>query len=303
MPYQSSNVQSIGRGYSDSWIAPFVFKNVNGFADYHIPEVFSFLTPFHWESEFTFNHDESYSRLSRLLPYAAFYASMLYVVMVFGGQYIMQSFKPLNLKWPLAVWNLFLSIFSVVGAVRVIPHLFYGLYSNEISYFFCRNSYNAFLTGPSGLWMLLFVWSKFFELIDTAFLVLRKKSVPFLHWYHHATVLMYCWDSVAEQMPSGILFGAMNFFVHSIMYSYYFLSGVCDKPPKWGKFVTIIQIVQMVLGFFFVVLNFYFKNITQNCHGSMRNITLAFLMYSSYLFLFVQFFINRYKKKVDKKNL
>lgn len=31
------------------------------------------------------------------------------------------------------------------------------------------------------------------ELGDTLFLVFRGKTVPFLHWYHHVTVLYFCW--------------------------------------------------------------------------------------------------------------
>jgi hypothetical protein len=37
------------------------------------------------------------------------------------------------------------------------------------------------------------VVGRFAELIDTAFLVLRKRTVNLLHWYHHASVLYYCW--------------------------------------------------------------------------------------------------------------
>jgi elongation of very long chain fatty acids protein 6 len=34
--------------------------------------------------------------------------------------------------------------------------------------------------------------SKVPETIDTLFIVLRRQKLIFLHWYHHATVLVYC---------------------------------------------------------------------------------------------------------------
>lgn len=39
----------------------------------------------------------------------------------------MCSFKPFDLRGPLAYWNLFLSVFSWIGAFRTVPYLFYWL--------------------------------------------------------------------------------------------------------------------------------------------------------------------------------
>ncbi|VDL66713.1 unnamed protein product [Nippostrongylus brasiliensis] len=52
-------------------------------------------------------------------------------------------------------------------------------------------------TGPASFWACMFAFSKIAELGDTVFLVLRKRPVIFLHWYHHAVVLVYCWHSGA----------------------------------------------------------------------------------------------------------
>ncbi len=40
------------------------------------------------------------------------------------------------------------------------------------------------------LW--LFIISKVPETIDTLFIVLRRQQLIFLHWFHHASVLVYC---------------------------------------------------------------------------------------------------------------
>ncbi|KHJ89725.1 GNS1/SUR4 family protein [Oesophagostomum dentatum] len=50
-------------------------------------------------------------------------------------------------------------------------------------------------TGPASFWACMFAFSKIAELGDTLFLALRKRPVIFLHWYHHAVVLIYVWHS------------------------------------------------------------------------------------------------------------
>ncbi len=74
---------------------------------------------------------------------------------------------------------------------------------------------------PTGFWTEMFLWSKAVELIDTAFLVLRKRPIIFLHWYHHVTVMMYTWHACKEHAASGRWFISMNYTVHALMYTYY----------------------------------------------------------------------------------
>ena len=58
------------------------------------------------------------------------------------------------------------------------------------------------------------------ELVDTLWLTLRKAPVIFLHWYHHVTVLLYCWHSYSSQIGTGLWFAAMNYSVHSVSESH-----------------------------------------------------------------------------------
>lgn len=70
-------------------------------------------------------------------------------------------------------------------------------------------------TGPASFWACMFAFSKIAELGDTLFLVLRKRPVIFLHWYHHAVVLIYCWHSGSSSISCFFVFTwfCLAFFV------------------------------------------------------------------------------------------
>jgi len=99
---------------------------------------------------------------------------------------------------------------------------------------------------------IFFCLSKFPELLDTAFLVIRGKNVLFLHWYHHISVLLYCWYSTQKRYPATA-FACINAFVHSVMYYYYFRTAQGIRPD-FAKMVTQIQLVQMAMGMGFTAL-------------------------------------------------
>jgi elongation of very long chain fatty acids protein 6 len=120
------------------------------------------------------------------------------------GPWLMAARAPMPCKNQLAVWNLLLAVFSAAGFLRTAPHLLYyiGVHGGWASV--CAPAETAFGQGAAGLWVMLFIFSKVPELVDTVFLVLAKKPVIFLHWYHHFTVLLYCaWrlDGVAIRAP------------------------------------------------------------------------------------------------------
>ena len=133
---------------------------------------------------------------------------------------------PLRRLW--AYWNLLLSVFSIMGAYRTVPYLASHILEHGFTYTTCHDSQKWFLRhdepNPCGFWVTLFIYSKIPELVDTVFLVFQKKPVIFLHWFHHVTVLLYCWHAFSNWTASGLWFVAMNFSVHSIMYFYYFLA-------------------------------------------------------------------------------
>jgi len=237
-------------------------------------------------------------------------ACVLYLVFVYVGPKLMESRKPWDLRNALKVWNLGLAIFSFIGTIRVLPHLGYMLWSMGWEVSMCTPPVFTCGHGACGLWAMFFIYSKYFELIDTLFIVLRKKPLSFLHWYHHVTVLLYTWDAYVQEQPPGLYFIAMNYTVHAIMYFYYFLASVLSKPPKWAVFVTILQISQMFIGMYVTGWGLYYSfnyvgidymevktasvPLTVGCAVMRYNLYAACLMYSTYIYLFAEFFIKRY---------
>ena len=51
----------------------------------------------------------------------------------------------------------------------------------------------------------LFMLSKVPETIDTLFIVLRRQPLIFLHWYHHASVLVYCFYRYARPVFDAVV--------------------------------------------------------------------------------------------------
>jgi len=240
-------------------------------------------------------------------PMIPIVAVLAYAIFCVVGRKVMANKNPWQWRKQLAVWNFSLSLFSWIGAFRTVPPLLSMLATMTVRDSICTNPKLHWGMGSTGLWAQLFCLSKFPELIDTFFIVIHKKPLIFLHWYHHITVLLYCWHSYVNDSATGLFFIAMNYSVHAIMYGYYFLMAIKMKP-KWlnAKFITVAQISQMVVGVTVTLLGFYYY-ITQgeSCSILKENVVAGFIMYGSYLFLFAQFYVARYikvKSSVSSKN-
>lgn len=218
----------------------------------------------------------------------------------------LESREPFSLKLCLGCWNLSLSIFSIIGLSRTAPALLTLIQEKGFTFSVCYGGEQpSWFDGPCGLWMWLFVYSKSFELNDTVFLVLHKRPVIFLHWFHHVTVLLYCWYSFATNSSSGLWFAVMNFFVHSIMYFYYFLMLFRPIRPavsSVGPFITTIQILQMVGGLAVSLTSAREILSDRPCQVTSANWKLGTSMYLSYFFLFSVLFYAKYlgPKKTSK---
>ncbi|CAG7825357.1 unnamed protein product [Allacma fusca] len=234
--------------------------------------------------------------------YISIYAAVIYVNLIFIGGHWMKNRQPFQLRRLLTAWNIGLALFSAIGFFRTAPEVFHILkQSNGFHQSVCsRDGHNA----ATAFWALLMTWSKLVELGDTAFIILKKQPLIFLHWYHHITVLVYVWASFETYEPSLRYFMSMNFFVHAIMYMYYAFKALRIKVPRnIAMMITCLQLSQMVIG---VYVNLYLlyakgKGETFCPDAASQGIHMALMMYASYFGLFANFFYRSYFGKTKKE--
>lgn len=228
-------------------------------------------------------------------------ALAIYLTFCFGTQSFLEGKKAFDLRTPLALWNALLSSFSFLGMCRTVPYLLSNILLSDYQDTVCVNPRETWGGGPVGFWVMLFIFSKLPELIDTVFIVLRKRPLIFLHWYHHVTVLLFCWNAYATLAGTGLYFVAMNYSVHALMYGYYCLTALNMCPKSFPTIlITMSQIAQMFVGTGVCCSAWWYWYNGVPCNNDFSNLIAGGLMYGSYLYLFTAFAFKRYAPKKPK---
>merc|ERR1712039_86142 len=154
-------------------------------------------------------------------------------------------------------------------------------------------------SGVHGLFIALFIYSKVAELMDTVLLLLAGKPVIALQWWHHSTVLLYCWHSYSVRIATGAWFACMNYSVHSVMYGYFAIMGTQYRKlvSPYAIYITLMQLVQMLVGMFVTIRAVVYQAAGDECHVNRTNSVLGLSMYASYFVLFFKLFIDNYYLK------
>lgn len=253
--------------------------------------------------EFQFNHN-LLSSLPPVLGVIAFYYTV-----IFGGNFLYKKLKlaPLKLKRLSQIHNLVLTSISFTLLALMVEQLFPIIYHHGLYFAICNKQ--AWTQPLITLYYLNYL-TKFFEFLDTVLLVLKQKKLTFLHTYHHGATALLCYTQLVGETPISWVPISLNLAVHVVMYWYYFLSSVGIRV-WWKEWVTRFQIIQFVLDLGFVyfasyqkVANDYFADVLPhctNCQGSMYAAVWGCCILSSYLVLFIAFYIDVYRKQDSRK--
>ncbi|XP_005520884.1 PREDICTED: elongation of very long chain fatty acids protein 6-like [Pseudopodoces humilis] len=183
----------------------------------------------------------------------SFIFAVIYFILIFGIQHFMKERRPFNLRAPLILWSFSLTLFSLIAACRVWKQVAFLLLTKGFKQSVCSQSF--YIHPVSKLWMYLFALSKLVEMGDTLFIVLRKKKLMFVHWYHHLLTMIMSWYGY-KIMAIGMGWNAaLNLSIHSVMYLYYTVTAMGFRVPRSiTMLITTSQMVQMTG---FVIMNIF----------------------------------------------
>ncbi|KAI8074784.1 GNS1/SUR4 family-domain-containing protein [Gongronella butleri] len=234
-----------------------------------------------------------------------------YFVVIFGGRFLMQSVPAQRLQIPFQLHNLLLTLVSGALLVLMVEQIFPIIYNHGILYAICNTKA---WTQPLELLYYLNYLVKYWELIDTVFLVLKKKKLEFLHYYHHSLTMVLCYTQLCGQTSVSWVPITLNLTVHVLMYYYYFRTASGAKI-WWKRYLTTMQIVQFIIDLFVIYFctytyfaYTYYKFLPNmgSCAGTEKSALFGCALLSSYLLLFINFYRLTYNKKkaaaASKKN-
>jgi len=257
-----------------------------------------------WDSDYLIPHMHEYQWV--VYAIAAVYVALVIMVKQDKEKYAFSKrlqptdkkrWTPPWLKHSFGLWNLGLALFSCFGMLRTVPHLAHFIATKSFRETVCDPPTLTWGHGATGMAVQLFIFSKLPELGDTLFLTLKGADINLLQWYHHCTVLTFCWHSYVTESGSGLWFVAMNYTVHWWMYFYFFLMNYrIPTPGFYPPFVTAIQIIQMLVGTAVVAFSIYYRLYDSGtpCANDDTNLIFGGVIYSSYLLLFIEFAIKKY---------
>ncbi|KIW99371.1 uncharacterized protein Z518_11359 [Rhinocladiella mackenziei CBS 650.93] len=230
-------------------------------------------------------------------------ALVSYYVIIFGGREVMKHRQAFVFNGPFMVHNFYLTAISGILLALFLEQLIPTVVRHGVFHAIC--SYNGGWTKQLLMLYYMNYLTKYLELIDTLFLVLKKKPLTFLHTYHHGATALLCYTQLVGHTAVSWVPITLNLTVHVVMYWYYFQSARGIRI-WWKKYITMLQIIQFIidLGFVYFASYTYFTSTywpwlpnAGTCAGEEFAAFAGMAILSSYLLLFISFYFATYRKQ------
>ncbi|KAK0233090.1 ELO family [Armillaria fumosa] len=226
-----------------------------------------------------------------------------YLVTIFGVQAMMKNRPPQKLNTLFQIHNVILSGGSFILLVLMAEEILPILWNRGIFSAICAEES---WTPRMEFYYMINYYFKYLELIDTVFLAFKKKPLAFLHVFHHSATALLCYSQLNGRTSISWTVISLNLTVHVLMYYYYYATAG-GKKIWWKKYLTLMQIIQFVIDLFLVYFGTYQhfvfarrKDLPHfgNCAGAESAALFGCGLLTSYLFLFINFYFQTYKKPV-----
>jgi len=137
----------------------------------------------------------------------------------------------------------------------------------------------------------LFTYSKIWEFLDTWLIMAKGHNTIFLQKYHHFGAFFVWYLTCYYNISIVIVPTLFNSFVHTIMYLYYILCLFCIKLKTIKPFITLLQLVQLIIGDYFC-FRYYVLQRDINKYTIITNLFIGYALIL--IILFINFFRKSY---------
>ncbi|XP_046658742.1 elongation of very long chain fatty acids protein 4-like [Homalodisca vitripennis] len=238
------------------------------------------------------------------VPIVVIIGIYLVIILKIGPAY-MDKREPYDMKTVMRLYNIFQVIYN--SGLILIPFYYYYEHIPYCVAISCRipTEYDENINELKNMYLILF-WNflilKIVDLLDTVFMVMRKKNshITFLHVYHHVAMVVFTWFTGKYIKSHQAVFpGFINILVHAIMYSYYFLATFGPSVRKylwWKRHLTKLQLAQFAVVMLYIFLLYY-----NGCPISRVFTYIWLFNVFIFLCLFANFYVKAYILKSSKQ--
>ena len=142
----------------------------------------------------------------------------------------------------LPTWNALFAICNLVIFIKVAPTRLNILWNYGIAHYNCHFYSHV---GPVASWNCIFILSKFVWVIDTLFIILRKKTLTPFRFFHHISLFVYFWYMYTERQGLAWLY-ILNSLTTSVFYGVPLLTSLVPSATRGASlfmiFVSLLEV-------------------------------------------------------------